>query len=65
MDLQRKLQWMAMIQLDFVFIKKMLQMEGDIRSNSSEDVSDASENNASVSDTTNYVNKRSPRQKTQ
>lgn len=56
---------MAMIQLDFVFIKKMLQMEGDIRSNSSEDVSDASENNASVSDTTNYVNKRSPRQKTQ
>lgn len=55
---------MAMIQLDFVFIKKMLQMEGDIRSNSSEDVSDASENNASVNDTTNYITKRSPRQKT-
>lgn len=40
------------------------QMEGDIRSNSSEDVSDASENNAPVNNTTNYINKRSSRQKT-
>lgn len=44
-------------------LKKILQMEGDIRSNSSDEVSDTSVNNTPVNSTTNYINKTNSRAK--
>ncbi|KOX68381.1 Ceramide synthase 4, partial [Melipona quadrifasciata] len=39
------------------------QMEGDIRSSSSEDISDTSMDNTPLNNTTNYITKQSSRQK--
>lgn len=42
---------------------KLLQMEGDIRSNSSDEVSDTSVNNTPVNSTANYINKSNSKPK--
>lgn len=43
------------------FVEKILQMEGDIRSNSSDEVSDTSVNNTPINSTANYTNKSNSR----
>lgn len=45
-------------------LEKILQMEGDIRSNSSDEVSDTSVNNTPINSTANYINKTNSRAKT-
>lgn len=49
--------------LSFFLLAKTLQMEGDIRSNSSDDVSDNSVNNTPVNSIANYSNKSNSRPK--
>lgn len=44
-------------------MEKILQMEGDIRSNSSDEVSDTSVNNTPINNTANYINKSNSKPK--
>lgn len=43
--------------------KKPLQMEGDIRSNSSDEISDTPVNSTPINNTANYINKTNSRPK--
>lgn len=47
-----------------LYLWKNLQMEGDIRSNSSDEVSDTSVNNTPINNTANYINKSNSKPKT-